>query len=141
MTAETREVLTMFLNESGAHVVAADSAAKAVELLEQQAPDVIIADIGMPGEDGYAFINKLPEFKREQGSAAGDRADRVRAQGGSRARAQGRISAAYLKTGGPVRRPARRRRITAAPRPDYLDRSARPGWQTTRARLDLRGSA
>ena len=56
---ETREVLTTFLNHSGAHVVAADSAARGVELLKQQPPDVIIADIGMPGEDGYTFINKV----------------------------------------------------------------------------------
>jgi PAS domain S-box-containing protein len=56
---ETREVLTLFLNKSGAQVLAAESAAQAVALLEQHTPDVIIADIGMPGEDGYMFINKV----------------------------------------------------------------------------------
>jgi CheY-like chemotaxis protein/anti-sigma regulatory factor (Ser/Thr protein kinase) len=61
---ETREVLTLFLHRSGAHVVAAESAAQAVALLEQQIPDVIIADIGMPDEDGYMFINKVRKASR-----------------------------------------------------------------------------
>src|SRR4051812_8475615 len=37
---ETRDVLTMFLNESGAQVVAAESAAQGVALLDTQPPDV-----------------------------------------------------------------------------------------------------
>src|SRR5436305_1898443 len=56
---ETREVLTMFLNKSGAQVVAAESSAQGVALLEAQPPDVIIADIGMPAEDGYTFIRNV----------------------------------------------------------------------------------
>jgi CheY-like chemotaxis protein len=56
---ETREVLTTFLNQSGAQVVAAESAAQGVALLEAQPPDVIIADVGMPDEDGYTFITQV----------------------------------------------------------------------------------
>jgi PAS domain S-box-containing protein len=56
---ETRDVLTLFLKKSGARVFAAESAAQGVALLEEHKPDVIIADIGMPGEDGYAFIRTV----------------------------------------------------------------------------------
>jgi len=37
----------------------AASAAEGLEQLGHWTPDVIVSDIGMPGEDGYAFIAKL----------------------------------------------------------------------------------
>jgi CheY-like chemotaxis protein len=55
---DTREVLQTVLGSSGADVIAAESAAQGLAAIEQRAPDVIIADIGMPGEDGYSFIQK-----------------------------------------------------------------------------------
>ena len=55
---DTREVLHTVLGSSGADVIAAESAAQGLAAIEQRAPDVIIADIGMPGEDGYSFIQK-----------------------------------------------------------------------------------
>jgi PAS domain S-box-containing protein len=60
---ETREVLTAFFSKAGARVVAAESAAKGTALLEHEAPDVIIADIGMPGEDGYEFMRNVRRRK------------------------------------------------------------------------------
>jgi PAS domain S-box-containing protein len=56
---DTREVLTAILKESGAEVVAAESAAGGLALIAERVPDVIVADIGMPGEDGYAFIERV----------------------------------------------------------------------------------
>jgi CheY-like chemotaxis protein len=44
------------------------SAAEALAMLDRQSIDVILADIGMPGEDGYAFIRKV-----RQGEAHGRR--------------------------------------------------------------------
>jgi PAS domain S-box-containing protein len=54
-----REVLAEILSLSGAEVLAADSAARGLTLIEKCPPDVIVADIGMPDEDGYAFIEKV----------------------------------------------------------------------------------
>ena len=57
---ETRDVLTTFLATAGAHVTATDSAAReSAPRRGPPVPDVIVADIGMPGEDGYTFINKV----------------------------------------------------------------------------------
>jgi PAS domain S-box-containing protein len=57
--ADTREVLGSVLTQSGATVYAAGSARDALALIDQRRPDVIVADIGMPDEDGYAFIRKV----------------------------------------------------------------------------------
>jgi PAS domain S-box-containing protein len=56
---DTREVLTHILSRSGAAVVAAPSAAQGLAAIEQRVPDVILADVGMPDEDGYAFLAQV----------------------------------------------------------------------------------
>jgi CheY-like chemotaxis protein len=40
-------------------VTTAGSARQAHELLEQTTPDVLVSDIGMPGEDGYTLIRQI----------------------------------------------------------------------------------
>ena len=44
------------LQERGAKVRAVESAAEAREAIEMRRPRLIISDIGLPGEDGYAFM-------------------------------------------------------------------------------------
>jgi PAS domain S-box-containing protein len=56
---DTREVLKAMLEEGHAHVYVAQSAAAGLEVLRREHPDVLLSDIGMPGEDGYAFIHKV----------------------------------------------------------------------------------
>ena len=56
---ESRELVTVFLEDAGALVFSADSAAEALKLLEHERVDVLVADIAMPGEDGYALIRKV----------------------------------------------------------------------------------
>ena len=56
---DARDLFTALLEESGAHVTAAASAGEALALLDTRAVDVIVADIGLPDEDGYAFIRKV----------------------------------------------------------------------------------
>ncbi|HZT60303.1 MAG TPA: hybrid sensor histidine kinase/response regulator [Pyrinomonadaceae bacterium] len=55
---DARELLTLVLGGAGAEVTAAASAAAALELLQQAEVDVLISDIGMPTEDGYALIGQ-----------------------------------------------------------------------------------
>ena len=56
---DSRDLFSAVLEESGAHVTAATSAGEALALLDTRSVDVIVADIGLPDEDGYAFIRKV----------------------------------------------------------------------------------
>jgi signal transduction histidine kinase/ActR/RegA family two-component response regulator len=56
---DSRDLFTVVLEESGAHVTAAASAGEALALLDTRSVDAIVADIGLPDEDGYAFIRKV----------------------------------------------------------------------------------
>jgi signal transduction histidine kinase/CheY-like chemotaxis protein len=56
---DSRELIGLVLERSGARVLAAGSAADAMEMIELHNPDVMISDIGMPGEDGYSLIRRV----------------------------------------------------------------------------------
>jgi CheY-like chemotaxis protein len=57
--ADVRELLRALLTHYGAEVTAVVSAREALEAVERLNPDMLISDIGMPVEDGYALIRKL----------------------------------------------------------------------------------
>ena len=65
--ADTRELLKTMLGQCGAMVTTAGSAQEALDSLEQAIPDVLVSDIGMPGEDGYDLIRKVRALPRERG--------------------------------------------------------------------------
>ncbi|BAZ48376.1 multi-sensor hybrid histidine kinase [Nostoc sp. NIES-4103] len=65
--SDTRQLLTTALGQFGAQVMAVTSAFEALVALEQFHPDVLVSDIGMPEEDGYALIRKLRALSQEQG--------------------------------------------------------------------------
>jgi PAS domain S-box-containing protein len=56
---DAREVLRVILEQYGAQVAIAASVMEAIELIQQSPPDVLISDIGMPGEDGYSLIRQV----------------------------------------------------------------------------------
>jgi signal transduction histidine kinase/ActR/RegA family two-component response regulator len=56
---DARDMVAMLLRGSGAEVEVVSSAAEALERLETSAADVLVTDVGMPGEDGYTFIAKI----------------------------------------------------------------------------------
>jgi signal transduction histidine kinase/CheY-like chemotaxis protein len=64
---DTLEMLDVLLRQCGADVRMADNAAMGLEMLRHWRPDVMVSDIGMPGEDGYAFIGKVRDLPREEG--------------------------------------------------------------------------
>jgi CheY-like chemotaxis protein len=64
---DTREVLTLGLSLYGAEVVAVGSAAEAMEELENRIPDVILSDIGLPGEDGLSLIRRVRRLPPTRG--------------------------------------------------------------------------
>jgi CheY-like chemotaxis protein len=57
--SDTRELLRFLLQQHGARVTAAEDVVKAIAILDEHRPDVLIADIGMPGYDGFALISHL----------------------------------------------------------------------------------
>ncbi|MGI8469262.1 MAG: PAS domain-containing hybrid sensor histidine kinase/response regulator [Pyrinomonadaceae bacterium] len=66
---DSREVLQIFLEQSGATVESAESAAVAWKLLTEsndEIPDIIVSDLAMPVEDGYSFISKVRHVSREE---------------------------------------------------------------------------
>jgi signal transduction histidine kinase/DNA-binding response OmpR family regulator len=56
---DSRSLLQLALERTGARVHVADSAASAFALIEQRQVDVIISDIGMPEEDGFSLIRRV----------------------------------------------------------------------------------
>lgn len=72
---EARESLTVVLKTVGAEIHTAESAREALEWLstltdDKQLPDILISDIAMPGEDGYAALRKLRNWVSRSGSTA-----------------------------------------------------------------------
>jgi CheY-like chemotaxis protein len=57
--ASTREVVTTALENAQARVEVATSAAEARQRLEQHTPALIIADLGMPTEDGFSLMRGI----------------------------------------------------------------------------------
>ncbi len=55
---ESRDLLAHVLQHAGAQVTTASSAVEAWAVLESNAPDVLVSDIEMPGEDGYTLIRR-----------------------------------------------------------------------------------
>jgi signal transduction histidine kinase len=66
--AEAREVLMLLLQAQGAEVTAVASAAAAFRLLRKRVPDVLVSDVGMPGQDGHAFIRSLRALGVDEGA-------------------------------------------------------------------------
>ena len=56
---DSRDMLVQALQDTGAAVVAFASAGDALRALESVEPSVIVADVGLPGEDGYSFVRKV----------------------------------------------------------------------------------
>jgi signal transduction histidine kinase/CheY-like chemotaxis protein len=69
---EARVILTHTLGGYGAKVTTASSGAEALAILcrpaDRRRPDVLILDIAMPDEDGYAVLKKVRALEAEQGA-------------------------------------------------------------------------
>ena len=66
---DSLEMVAEILRQSGADVLTATSAAEAYELLQHERPEVLVADVGMPEEDGYALLRKVRELAPEAGGS------------------------------------------------------------------------
>jgi signal transduction histidine kinase len=66
--ADTRESLISALRLYGAEVAGYSEATAALRAVEAQPPDVLLSDIGMPGEDGYTLIRHVRAWEAPRGS-------------------------------------------------------------------------
>lgn len=64
--ADSRSLLNSILTSSGSEVRCCGSAANAMQEFKNWNPDVLVSDIGMPEEDGYALIKKLRRQKAKR---------------------------------------------------------------------------
>jgi CheY-like chemotaxis protein len=56
---DARELIAAVLEAAGARVLSASSTAEALKEARDVRPDLLLADIGLPGEDGYMLLKKL----------------------------------------------------------------------------------
>src|SRR5262249_17714 len=64
-----REALTLFLSRAGAQVRSSTTVQEARRVLEQWLPDVVVTDIGLPGDDGYALLPTIRALETRHGRA------------------------------------------------------------------------
>ena len=84
---DTREALSAIVSQAGAIVAAVGSAPEALSKLAAWRPDVLVCDIGLPAEDGYALIRKVRALTVDQGGDTPAVAVTAYAQASDRARA------------------------------------------------------
>ncbi len=63
----TNEAVQALLESCGAEVQVADSARRALEVLDAWRPDVLVSDIAMPDQDGFALIREVRRRSPERG--------------------------------------------------------------------------
>jgi CheY-like chemotaxis protein len=79
---DARDLVKTVLETHGAAVTTVASASEAIDCLKGGAFEVLVADIGMPDEDGYALIRRVREISTIPAialTAYGREEDRVRA--------------------------------------------------------------
>jgi len=66
---DARELMMTLLEHCGSIVQTAGSVDEAMRNIEARAPDVLVSDIGMPGEDGYSLIKRVRALGIDKGGA------------------------------------------------------------------------
>ena len=64
---DARGLVQRLLQDRGVEVRSAGSVAEALQLFRQSPPDLLISDIGMPGENGYSLIRQIRLERAEAG--------------------------------------------------------------------------
>ncbi|MBD1999718.1 response regulator [Leptolyngbya sp. FACHB-541] len=64
--ADNREWIAVVLKDAGANVKTVTSANEALQVIQQSQPDILISDVRMPEQDGYALIRQVREIESER---------------------------------------------------------------------------
>jgi PAS domain S-box-containing protein len=65
--ADVRDVLSHVLGRHGARVTTAASVAEALAHFDADDPDMVVSDIGMAGDDGYALLERVRKLRKRNG--------------------------------------------------------------------------
>ena len=65
--ADAQELIRTILEACRATVRIADATGSALDAIARQQPDVIVSDIGLPGEDGYVLIRRVRALDPDRG--------------------------------------------------------------------------
>jgi signal transduction histidine kinase/ActR/RegA family two-component response regulator len=65
--ADGRDLIQTVLESCGAEVTAVASAAAALAAFDREPPQLVVSDIGLPGQDGYALIREIRRRPPEAG--------------------------------------------------------------------------
>lgn len=79
--ADLREELTFFLQHRGYNVWSAGSAESFWKKLHRSSADIVLVDLGLPGEDGFSvvdYLNEMAGFGLIIVTARGDQQDNIR---------------------------------------------------------------
>jgi PAS domain S-box-containing protein len=63
---DVRDLLALLVESRGASARTVSSASEALDAISQRRPDLLLADLRMPDEDGYSLIRKVRAREREQ---------------------------------------------------------------------------
>jgi signal transduction histidine kinase/CheY-like chemotaxis protein len=85
--ADSLELLVTILEHAGATVNGFRSAGEGLNAVSAMRPDVLVSDIGMPGEDGHAFIRRVRALPASSGGRTAAVALTAFARGEDRTRA------------------------------------------------------
>ncbi|RYF46701.1 MAG: response regulator, partial [Cytophagaceae bacterium] len=66
---DARLLATAILEQCEAKVTCVECAEEALRAIQEQLPDVLVSDVGMPGEDGYSFIKKVRALPPQKGGS------------------------------------------------------------------------
>lgn len=65
--ADTRECLVLALEQHGASVVGAGTVDEALAAFDRDPAQILVSDLAMPGQDGFALIRRIRELPPERG--------------------------------------------------------------------------
>jgi signal transduction histidine kinase/CheY-like chemotaxis protein len=109
---DARDILTHVLQGYGMETESAASAFEALSKVESYRPDVIISDVGMPGEDGYWLMTQIRALSSDQGGETP--AIALTAYGSAEDRARALSSGYHLHLPKPAEAPALAKAIAVA---------------------------
>jgi signal transduction histidine kinase/CheY-like chemotaxis protein len=66
--ADARELLRLMLADTGARISEAETVSEALRIYSEDRPDIILADVAMPGRDGYSLIREIRDLTAGEGT-------------------------------------------------------------------------
>ena len=63
---DSTSLLALIFEQDGVEILVAASANEAIDILQQNKPDLLISELRLPGEDGYSLIREVKAIELER---------------------------------------------------------------------------